>query len=105
MFVGVPMNIGFGSFSFSSSLPGSVWAPSGANAKTSNSELMNMRLVMNGPQEIRPAFRGCVSVGKAVVAAAPAYVRDFTQAAHALDRADNRRARACPGVSNRASFR
>ena len=44
--VGVPMNIGLGSFSFSSSLPGSGCAPSGAKARTNNSEVTRMRLVI-----------------------------------------------------------
>ena len=42
----MPMNMGLGSFSFSSSLPGSGCAPSGARARANNTEHASVRLVI-----------------------------------------------------------
>ena len=51
MLVGVPMNIGLGSFSFNSSLPGSGCAASGVKARANNSEQASVRLVIENPRE------------------------------------------------------
>ena len=64
MLVGVPMNIGLGSFSFSSSFPAGAWAPSAARVKNTNAELAKNDLIMEILERNAPGVRsrgGCLA--------------------------------------------
>ena len=58
------MNIGLGSFSFSSSSPAGAWAPSGARAKTNDTEQARVRYTIEILDSEAHGFRPRLTGGR-----------------------------------------